>query len=100
MPTAVIIFQSRGLFLQLFLIYLILCTVPLGLGAVLVFAPVRGGNFLSDAFALFPEVLPGDTLKKVFYRLLGLALMGISFFYARQVFTNIARPIWHYVFNN
>ncbi len=100
MPAHLIIFQSRGLLLQLFLIYLILCTVPLGLGAVLVFAPVRGGNFLSDAFALFPEVLPGDTLKKVFYRLLGLALMGISFFYARQIFTNIARPIWLWMSNH
>ena len=52
------VLQARGAFLQLLLIYLIICTVPLGLGTYLLVAPRRGGNFLNDAFAIFPQVSP------------------------------------------
>jgi len=89
--------QARGAFLQLFLIYLVLCTVPLALGASLLFAPHRAGNFLNDAFAIFPPVSPDDTLKKIFYRSLGAGLIAVSIFYGHQVFANLVRPIIHFL---
>jgi len=58
------VFQARGAFLQLLLIYAIICTVPLGLGTYLLIAPRRAGNFLNDAFAIFPHVEPQEHLKK------------------------------------
>jgi hypothetical protein len=48
----------RGAALQFILIYVVLCTVPLGLGIYLLFAPRRGGNFLNGSFAIFPQVQP------------------------------------------
>ena len=95
-----IVFQSRGAFIQLFFIYLILCTVPLGLGAYLLFAPRRAGNFLSDAYAIFPHVKPEDTFKKLFYRMLGLGFIAASIFYSHQIYGQLVRPIVHYVMSN
>jgi hypothetical protein len=88
--------QARGAFAQLILIYLIICTVPLGLGTYLLFAPRRAGNFLSDAFAIFPHVEPRDPVKKMFYRLLGAGLITVSVFYIHQIYWNIVSPIWYY----
>jgi hypothetical protein len=100
MTVAAIVLQARGAFLQLFLIYLILCTVPLGLGVFLLFAPRRGGNFLNDAFAIFPHVEQGDTFKKLFYRILGIGFMLVSLFYGRQTYGNLVRPIARYLMRN
>jgi hypothetical protein len=79
------VLQTRGVFLQLILIYLIVCVVPLILGTYLLLAPRRGGNFLNDAFAIFPHVEPEDRLKKLFYRALGLGLIAASSFYVHQI---------------
>jgi hypothetical protein len=97
---AAIIFQARGAFLQLFFIYLVVCTVPLGLGVCLLFAPRRAGNFLNDAFAIFPHVEPEDAFKKLFYRVLGIGSVATSAFYIHQVFGNLVRPIARYLMRN
>jgi hypothetical protein len=91
------VWQSRGPILQLLVIYLILCTVPLGLGASLLFAPRRAGNFLNDAFAIFPPVEPEETLKKLFYRLLGVGFMAVSGFYGYHIYVSLVRPIARHV---
>lgn len=88
--------QARGAFAQLILIYLIICTVPLGLGVYLVLAPRRAGNFLNDAFAIFPHVEQKDGLKKLSYRAGGLGLIAVSVFYIHQIYWNILAPISHY----
>ena len=88
--------QARGAFAQLIRIYLIICTVPLGLGTYLLFAPRRAGNFLNDAFAIFPHVEQKETLKKVFYRAGGLGLIAVSVFYIHQIYWNIVSPISHF----
>jgi hypothetical protein len=92
-----LVLQARGAFLQLLLIYLIICTVPLGLGAYLLIAPRRGGNFLNDSFAIFPHVEPEDRLKKLFYRALGVGLVLASAFYIHQIYLNIATPVAHFL---
>ena len=89
--------QARGAFLQLLLIYLIICTVPLGLGTYLLIAPRRGGNFLNDGFAVFPHVEPEDRWKKLFYRALGVGLVLASTFYIHQISMNIGAPIVHFL---
>ena len=88
--------QARGTFAQLILIYLIICTVPLGLGTYLLFVPRRAGNFLNDAFAIFPQVKQEDRLKKLFYRIGGLGLIAASVFYIHQIYWNIVAPISHF----
>lgn len=91
------VLQARGAFFQLLLIYLIICTVPLGLGTYLLVAPRRGGNFLNDAFAIFPQVGPDAHLKKLFYRLLGIGLVLASAFYIHQIWLDIASPVLHFL---
>src|SRR5262249_34884934 len=59
-------------------IYLLICTVPLTLGIKLLVAPGRTGNFLHDAFIVFPAVEPSEAGKRRFYRALGLILVGVS----------------------
>jgi len=94
---AVLFLQSRGAFIQLFLIYVIICTVPLGLGLFLLFAPRRGGNFLNDAFAIFPAVEERDLLKRICYRALGLGFISVSTFYIHQIYVNIGLPVAHFL---
>ena len=89
--------QARGPFLRLLQIYLISCTVPLGLGAYLLIAPRRAGNFLNDAFAVFPHVEPEDRWKKLLYRGLGGCLVLVSTFYIRQIYVNSALPMAHFI---
>jgi hypothetical protein len=96
MESAVVL-QARGAFLQLFLIYLIICTIPLALGIYLIVAPRRAGNFLSDAFALFPHVEPEDRLKKLLYQVLGAGLVLASIFYIHQIYWNIVAPIVNFL---
>jgi hypothetical protein len=91
------VLQARGAFLQLLLIYLIICTVPLGLGTYLLVAPRRGGNFLNDAFAIFPQVGPDAYLKKLLYRLLGAGLILASTYYVHQIYVDIGSPIVHFL---
>lgn len=91
------VLQARGAFLQLLLIYMIICTVPLGLGTYLLVAPRRGGNFLNDAFAIFPQVGHDANLKKLFYRLLGMGLILASAFYIHQIWLDIAFPVIHFL---
>src|SRR6266566_8186536 len=88
--------QARGAFAQLILIYLIICSVPLGLGTYLLVAPRRAGNFLNDAFAIFPHVEQKNRLKKLCYRLGGIGLIAVSVFYIHQIYWNIVSPIAHY----
>jgi hypothetical protein len=88
--------QARGAFAQLILIYLIICTVPPGLGTWLLVAPRRGGTFLNDAFAVFPLVGPKDGLKKLLYRAGGLGLIAVSVFYIHRIYGNIVSPISHF----
>jgi len=83
--------------LQLILIYVVLCTVPLGLGIYLLLAPRRGDNFLNRAFAIFPPVQPEDRSKKLFYQALGFGLVLVSRFYILQIYTNIASPLIHFL---
>jgi hypothetical protein len=101
MELGVIVFwQSRGAFIQLSLIYLVLCTVPLGLGALLLVAPRRGGNFLNEAFAIFPAVEQGDRMRKLCYRGLGAGFMMVSIFYIHQIYLNIGLPVAHFFRNS
>ena len=93
---AAIFWQSRGPILQLLLIYAALCTIPLGLGTVLLFAPRRGGNFLNEAFAIFPAVKQHDLFKKLWYRALGVGLISVSVFYIHQIYFSIAVPLVHF----
>ena len=88
--------QARGTVLQLLVIYVIVSTVPLGVGVYLLLAPRRGGNFLNDAFAIFPAVEPTARIKKLFYRALGIFLIGVSTFYIHQIYSNIVSPVEHY----
>jgi hypothetical protein len=91
------VLQARGALGQLLLIYLIICTIPLVLGVYLLAAPRRGGNFLNDAFAIFPHVERGDRLKELFYRALGLGLILVSPFYSLQLYLNIASPTMRFL---
>ena len=77
-------------------IYAIICTVPFGVGVFLLFAPRRGGNFLNDAFALFPAVKERDRLKKLCYQALGAGLVMVSVFYVRQIYVNLGLPLAHF----
>ena len=90
----------RGAILQLLVIYTIICTVPLGVGVYLLFAPRRGGNFLNDAFAIFPAVEQRDLLKKICYRALGVGLISVSGYYIHQVIVNIGLPVAHFLHNS
>jgi hypothetical protein len=99
-PGVILLWQSRGAFIQLFLLYLLLCTVPLGLGVILLVAPGRGGNFLNDAFAIFPAVEHRDRLKKLWYRGLGVGFMAVSIFYIHQIYLNIGMPVAHFMRNS
>jgi hypothetical protein len=60
-------------------------------------APRRAGNFLNDAFAVFPRVKPEDRLKKLFCRALGTGLMLVSTFYIHQIYLNIGLPVAHFI---
>jgi hypothetical protein len=91
MPFAIVL-QRRRPILSLLLIYLILCTVPLGLGLYLLFSPRRAGNFLNGAFAIFPFVEAKGTLRKLLYRALGIGFIWVSVFYCHEIFGNLARP--------
>jgi hypothetical protein len=70
------------------------------LGVVLLVAPRRGGNFLNDAFAIFPAVEQRDRLKKLCYRGLGAGFMTISIFYMHQIYLNIGLPVAHFFRNS
>lgn len=90
----------RGAILQLLVIYTIVCTVPLGVGVYLLFAPRRGGNFLNDAFAILPVVEQRDLLKKIGYRALGVGLISVSGYYIHQVLVNIGLSVAHFLHNS
>lgn len=47
-------------------------------GCWLLFAPVRAGSFLHEAFLVFPEVGPHDWVKKLCLRLLGGGLIVLA----------------------
>jgi hypothetical protein len=81
--------QARGAFFTLFLIYSILCAVPLLLGAYLLIAPDHAGNFLNDSFAIFPSVEPEEIWKKWAYRALGAGFIWVSIYYAREIYLSI-----------
>jgi hypothetical protein len=71
-------------------IYIAICTVPLGVGLNLLLAPIRTGNLLHDAFAIFPALSSQEAAKRRLYRLLGLILIagwavGVSAIYSRIV---------------
>lgn len=90
-------FQARGLILQFLLIYVILCVVPLSLGTMLMLAPRRTGNFLSGAYAIFPEVHRGDLLKMIGYRALGLVCIAISIYYIHSIYLTLGLPVAHFI---
>jgi hypothetical protein len=92
-----IVLQARGAFLQLILIYVVICTVPLVVGLYLILSPRRAGNALNDAFAIFPHVEPQQRLKKLLYQGLGVALVLVSLFYIRQIYIGLALPIAHFL---
>jgi hypothetical protein len=96
MPLTIVL-QARGAFLQLILIYVVICTVPLGLGLYLIVSPRRGGNALNDAFAIFPHVEPQQWLKKFLYQGLGVGLVSVSLYYIRQIYIGLALPIAHFL---
>jgi hypothetical protein len=68
----------RPTFLVPVFIYLLLCTVPLGVGTSLLISPRRVGNFLNDAFVIFPPVEAHETAKKWLYRVLGVGFVTVS----------------------
>jgi hypothetical protein len=49
-----------------------------GVGLFMIVAPARIGNLISDSFQLFPQVHPRDWGKKLFLRVLGIALLAFA----------------------
>jgi hypothetical protein len=49
-----------------------------GVGLFMLIAPARIGNLISDSFQLFPQVRPRDWGKKLFLRVLGIALLAFA----------------------
>lgn len=82
-------FLMRGPIGAFLLFYVIMSTVPCGLGLSLVFAPTRAGNFLNEVFALFPEVRRGEWTKRVLYQVFGVGLIAVSVFYGLQLWRTI-----------
>jgi hypothetical protein len=53
------------------------------------------GNFLNDAFAIFPHVEPEDTFKKLLYHMLGVGFIAAQVFYCHQIYVSLVKPIVH-----
>jgi len=56
-----------------------------GAGLFLLFAPARFGNLVHDSLSLFPEVDRSDWGKKLFLRLLRLALLAFAVRFAVRI---------------
>jgi len=82
----------RGPIGAFLLIYVIMATVPFGLGCYLLVEPTRAGNFLNEVFALFPEVRHGERAKRILYQMFGVGLMSVSVFYGLQICRAIFGP--------
>jgi hypothetical protein len=76
-------------------VYTGLCTVPLFAGLNLIVSPQQAGNFLHDAFIVFPSVEPQEGAKRRFYRLLGLALLVIWAGAVYSIYSHIISPLIH-----
>jgi hypothetical protein len=74
-------------------IYTALCTVPLIAGLNLILSPRRAGNFLHDAFFIFPPVDPHEVAKSRFYRLLGVALIIAWVGAVYSIYSHIISPL-------
>ena len=83
--------RVRGAIGAWMLIYVILIAVPFGLGCYLVIAPTRAGNFLNEAFAVYPQVRQRDWAKRLFYQVLAVGLMIVSVFYFLQIYHAIVQ---------
>ena len=59
-------------------IYLIMLLGIAGVSVFIIVAPARFGNLLHDNLNLFPEVDRGDWGKKLFLRLIALALLAFA----------------------
>ena len=74
-------------------IYLLICTVPLGLGLKLIVSPEATGNFLHDTFNIFPAIETSEVTKRRFYRGLGLVLLAAWAGAVYSVYTHIIFPL-------
>jgi hypothetical protein len=83
----------RALLLLVSALAAILCFVPLGLGGYLFVAPSRAGNFLNEAFAVFPAVEDDEGRKRWFYRVLGVGCVLISGYCFRQIWAGLVLPV-------
>lgn len=61
--------------LAIFIVYFAMLGAWVAAGLFMLIAPARFGNLVNESFGLFPEVRPRDWRKKLFLRLLGLALL-------------------------
>ena len=59
-------------------IYLIMLLGLAVAGVFVLVAPGRFGNLVHESLNLFPEVQPGDWGKRLFLRVIGLALLAFA----------------------
>jgi hypothetical protein len=76
-------------FLGVVALYIAMFVGWTGVGAFLLFAPVRAGNLIHDSFGLFPEVRPNDRGKKVVLRIAGLALWAFAVRFALDIASSV-----------
>jgi hypothetical protein len=82
----------RPTFLLAVFIYTVLCTVPLVAGLNLLISPQRAGNFLHDAFVIFPSIDAHESAKRQLYRLMGLALILAWVGAVYSIYSHIISP--------
>jgi hypothetical protein len=59
-------------------LYIAMMAGWIGVGLFMLLAPARFGNLVHDSLMLFPAVKPGDWGKKVFLRIVGIALLAFA----------------------
>jgi hypothetical protein len=74
-------------------IILLLCTVPLVVGIGLLVFPSRVANLLSDAFVVFPSVQSANSPARWWYRLFGVAIIGVSALAVHHFYGSTLMPL-------
>jgi hypothetical protein len=54
---------------------------------------LRAGNFLNEAFAIFPPVEDQDRWKHGFYRVLGVGCLTVSVYFFRHILYSLILPV-------
>jgi hypothetical protein len=83
----------RALLVLVSALVVALCVVPLGLGVCLLVTPDRAGNFLNEAFAIFPTAVGQGGGTRWFYRALGVGCLALSCYLFRQIWGSLVLPV-------